>query len=303
MAVLWLCVISGMLATYAILDGLDLGSGVIRLFLARTETDRRAMPATAHPLWDGHEVWLLLAGGALYFAFPAIHASRGFYLAAIALLALLVLRGIGVAFRERVEKPGWRRLLDLAFAASNVLIAASLGIAIGGVMGSGVDWFPLLCGFCGLAVVTLQSACWMALNSTGQLQLRCRRLASYAWWAVVLCYAAIISVILAAQPQMIDSLVTPSRISALSAFAVIALAGLIGTRLCLSVGFDLGAVASGSLVVAGLVGSAAAGQTALPAVSAAWWLPAFLLTAGCIISVQRLLLSRLATKRGSARTA
>ncbi len=103
MEVLWFCMIAAMLAVYAILDGFDLGAGVIHLFLARTESERRTVLAAVGPFWDGNEVWLLLAGGALYCAFPAVYASRGVYFAAIVLVWLLILRGIAMEFRNRVE--------------------------------------------------------------------------------------------------------------------------------------------------------------------------------------------------------
>jgi cytochrome d ubiquinol oxidase subunit II len=307
MEALWFCIVSLMLVIYAILDGFDLGAGVIHLFITRTESDRRSVLAAIGPFWDGYEIWLLLAGGALYCAFPAIYASRGFYLAAIALLWLLIIRGIGMEFRNRVKNPQRRRTIDITFAVASMLLALALGTAVGYLIisvpfsGSAIPgWFPILCGICALAILTMQSASWMALKSSGELQVRCRRLASAVWWAVLLWYAGVTAASLEFQPHVVDNLLTHSWISI---FAVMALAGLIGARLCLSVGFDLGVFVSASCAIAGLMTSVAAGQfpyllNATPfsppgltvygagansygmSISAIWWIPAFVLAGG-----------------------
>jgi len=308
MGALWFGIVTSMIAMYAILDGFDLGAGVIHLFLARTESDRRSVLAAAGQFWDGNEVWLLLAGGALYCAFPAVFASRGFYLAAIALVWLLMLRGIGTELRQRVARASSLRLLDMAFGISSILLTLSLGAAVGYVGTGTLSWFSLLCGACALAVLTLQSAAWMAMKSTGELQQRCRRLASRVWWAVLLCYAGVTAVSLATQPRILENLLTHSWISAL---VVITLAGLIGAHLCLAVGFDLGAFGSACCVVAGLLASAAAGQYPYlisnglsiydagsvhhgMSVSAVWWIPAFVLAVGYNARMHRLFGHKLA---------
>jgi len=305
MPALWFSIVTFMLIMYAILDGFDLGAGVIHLFLARRENERRSVLAAAGPFWDGNEVWLLLAGGAVYCAFPALYLSYGFYPLAIVLLWLLILRGISTEFRARTESALWRRLLDVSFGLSSLLLMVGLGAAVGCVI-RGVpptsesritNWLPVLCGISGLAVLTLQSAAWMALKSGGELQTRCRSLASRMWWVVLFCYAGVTAVSFAVQPHLLDNLQTYSWISV---FAVVTLAGLIGARLSMSVGFDLGTFASVSCLIAGLISSAAAGQFPYLlnqghhsltvynagsdhlqlASSAIWWAPAFLLAIG-----------------------
>ncbi len=165
----------------------------------------------------------------------------------------------------------------------------------------------VLCGVCGLAVLTMQSAAWMALRSTGELQLRCRRLASGVWWIVLLGYGGVAVASLATLPRIPDS-------TLICAFAVMALAGLICTHLCLSVGFDLGALAGATCVIAGLIAGAAAGQfpnlshsvTVYTAgsgqygtsVSAMWWIPAFAVAVGYNMSMHRLLNSQRARQAG-----
>ena len=96
METIWFCIVAVMLAAYVLLDGFDLGAGVIHLFAGRQNEERRAILGSIGPVWDGNEVWLLAAGGVLYFAFPGLYASAfsGFYLALMVVLWLLMLRGL-----------------------------------------------------------------------------------------------------------------------------------------------------------------------------------------------------------------
>ena len=107
-----------MLAVYVVLDGFDLGAGIVHLFVARTDDERRAVLRSIGPVWDGNEVWLLAAGGTLYFAFPALYASSfsGFYLPLMIVLWLLILRGIAIEFRNHIESLVWHPLWDVVFA-------------------------------------------------------------------------------------------------------------------------------------------------------------------------------------------
>lgn len=259
MEALWLCIVVFILTVYAILDGFDLGAGVIHIFLPRAENERRSALAVAG------QFSLLLAGLALYRAFPAVYSSHGFYPLAAVLLGLLILRGISTAFRRRLQSPSRRRVLDVSYDISSLLLVVGFGAAVGCVIrcvpptgGSRIPyWFPALCGIFALACLTLQSAAWIALKSSGEFQTRCRSLASHVWWAVLFCYAGGTATTLAAQPHLLDNLQAYSWISI---FAVIALAGLIGTRLCLSIGFDLGTFASATCLIVGLLASVAAGK-------------------------------------------
>ncbi len=110
---LWFMIVAVMVAAYVVLDGFDLGAGVIYLDAARTPAERQAIMRAIGPVWDGNEVWLLAAGGTLYFAFPLLYASSfsGFYLPLMIVLWLLMLRGIGIELRAHMENPVWRRIL------------------------------------------------------------------------------------------------------------------------------------------------------------------------------------------------
>src|SRR5947207_5235587 len=169
----WFCLVALMLGVYVVLDGFDLGAGVAHLLVAETDEERRAVLRSIGPVWDGNEVWLLAAGGTLYFAFPALYASSfsGFYLPLMIVLWLLILRGIAIEFRNHVESPVWQPIWDVVFAGSSGMLAVFFGAALGNVVrgvpldAAGVfflplwtnfrigkevgilDWYTVMCGF------------------------------------------------------------------------------------------------------------------------------------------------------------
>src|SRR5438874_535004 len=124
METLWFSIVAVMLATYVVLDGFDLGTGIIYLMVGRTPAERKAVLHTIGPVWDGNEVWLLAAGVTLYFAFPLLYASSfsGFYLPLMMVLWLLIFRGIGVELRAHVDSAVWRGFFDGCFAFSSLLL-------------------------------------------------------------------------------------------------------------------------------------------------------------------------------------
>src|SRR5580700_7787317 len=117
MPTLWFCLVAVMLTGYVILDGFDIGAGVIHLWIARNDAERRAVLASIGPVWDGNEVWLIAAGGTLYFAFPALYAAgfSGFYLPLMMVLWLLILRGISIEFRNHLDHTIWAGFWDAGF--------------------------------------------------------------------------------------------------------------------------------------------------------------------------------------------
>src|ERR1700726_4723872 len=121
MGTIWFCLVAIMLTVYVLLDGFDLGAGAIHLLVAKTDEERVQILASIGPVWDGNEVWLVAAGGVLYFAFPALYASSfsGFYLPLMIVLWLLILRGTSIEFRNHVESLLWRPLWDVVFAWSS----------------------------------------------------------------------------------------------------------------------------------------------------------------------------------------
>src|ERR1700731_1389257 len=136
METLWFCLVAVMVAIYVLLDGFDLGAGAIHFLVAKTNEERRQVIATIGPVWDGNEVWLVAAGGTLYFAFPLLYASgfSGFYLPLMMVLWLLILRGIGVELRPHLDSPVWRDLFDGSFGIASLLLTVFYGAALGNII-------------------------------------------------------------------------------------------------------------------------------------------------------------------------
>jgi cytochrome d ubiquinol oxidase subunit II len=207
MAGLWFWIVAAMIATYVVLDGLDLGAGAIYLLAAKTNDERRRVLRAIGPVWDGNEVWLLAAGGTLYFAFPRLYASsfRGFYLPLTIILWLLILRGVGIAFRAHIENRVWQRFFDVIFSISSILLAVCFGAALGNVVRgvpldstgyffeplstnfklgplTGIlDWYTVLIGVVVLVTLTAHGSYYIALKTDGDLGRRARGFALLCW--------------------------------------------------------------------------------------------------------------------------
>src|ERR1043166_8917315 len=136
MLFVWFWLVAVMITAYVVLDGFDLGAGVLHLLIARTDQERRTVIRSIGPVWDGNEVWLIAGGGTLYFAFPLLYASSfsGFYLPLMMVLWLLMLRAIGIELRNHVPSPVWQGLFDVVFSLASVLLAIFFGAALGNVI-------------------------------------------------------------------------------------------------------------------------------------------------------------------------
>src|ERR671936_182081 len=143
MPTLWFILVAFMLTMYVLLDGFDLGAGVIHLAAAKTDAERRTIIRAIGPVWDGNEVWLIAAGGTLFFAFPLLYAScfSGFYLPLNMVLWLLILRGVGIEFRMHLDNQVWRDFFDGLFSIGSLLLAIFFGAALGNVI-RGVPFRP-----------------------------------------------------------------------------------------------------------------------------------------------------------------
>ncbi len=207
MATLWFMIVAVMVAAYVLLDGFDLGAGAVHLCIAKTNDERRTILRAIGPVWDGNEVWLLAAGGALYFAFPLLYASSfsGFYLPLMMVLWLLMLRAIGIEFRTHLEEPIWKGFFDVVFNVSSVLLAIFFGAALGNVIrgvplnadgyffeplwtnwrvgqNNGIlDWYTVLCGVVALVTLTVHGCLYLAMKTEGELNQRARKVASTLW--------------------------------------------------------------------------------------------------------------------------
>ncbi|MGH9567788.1 MAG: cytochrome d ubiquinol oxidase subunit II, partial [Candidatus Angelobacter sp.] len=132
MGFIWFWFVAAMLGAYVILDGFDLGVGILHPLLGRSENDKQLLLRTIGPVWDGNEVWLIAGGGTLYFAFPLLYASAfsGFYLALMIVLWLLIMRGSSIELRSLMHIGVWRAFFDGLFFVSSSLLAIFFGAAL-----------------------------------------------------------------------------------------------------------------------------------------------------------------------------
>ena len=181
LAVLWFFLIFVLIAGYFVLDGFDLGVGVLYRALAKTDAERALVRRSIGPVWDGNEVWLLTAGGALFAAFPAAYATTfsGFYLAVMLVLFGLIVRAVSLEFGA--HDPKWGRVWDACFTVGSFLPALLLGVALGNVIAgvplaangdyAGVPLlgllspFTLVVGSLGFAMCMAAGAAWVALKT------------------------------------------------------------------------------------------------------------------------------------------
>lgn len=231
MATLWFWIVAVMLTAYVVLDGFDLGVGIVYLFVARTEAERGQALRSIGPVWDGNEVWLLAAGGTLFFAFPMLYASAfsGFYLPLMMVLWLLMLRGISVELRGHSADPLWRTFFDGLFSFSSVLLTIFFGAALGNVVrgvpigadgyfflplwtnwrtgpNPGIlDWYTVLGGVLALAALSLHGALYLALKTEGDLERRALTFARRIWLAAVALTAIGIPATVLARPASLNN--------------------------------------------------------------------------------------------------
>ena len=207
METLWFMVVAVMVTAYVVLDGFDLGAGALYLIVARTSQERRVILRSIGPVWDGNEVWLLAAGGMLYFAVPLLYDSSfsGFYLPLMMVLWLLMLRGIGIELRSHIDNPVWHGFFDMVFCVASVLLAIFFGAALGNVI-RGVplaadgyffeplwtnfsvgphpgilDWYTVMAGVIALVTLAVHGALYLVTKTEGDLNQRARRAALTLW--------------------------------------------------------------------------------------------------------------------------
>jgi cytochrome d ubiquinol oxidase subunit II len=228
---IWFWLVAVMIVGYVVLDGFDLGVGVLHLFLVRTEAERRATLRSIGPVWDGNEVWLLAGGGTLYFAFPLLYASAfsGFYLPLMIVLWLLVLRGVSLELRNHIDMGVWRSLLDGVFGLSSALLAIFYGAALANVLrgvplqadgyfflplwtnwlpgaNPGIlDWYTVIGGLVALVALTLHGALWLTIKTSGELAERARRIVNPVWIVLALLTAVSLAATIVVRPSTLNN--------------------------------------------------------------------------------------------------
>src|ERR687897_3008605 len=190
-----------MLTMYVLLDGFDLGAGAIHTFIAKSDEERRLVLKSIGPVWDGNEVWIIAAGGTLFFAFPLLYASgfSGFYLPLIIVLWLLMIRGLSIELRGHIGNPLWASFWDAMFFIGSALLAIFYGAALGNVVrgvplneggyffqplwtdfspfsaNPGIlDWYTVLIGLLALTTLVVHGANFVAVKTEDELNARSR---------------------------------------------------------------------------------------------------------------------------------
>lgn len=205
LAVIWFGLLGILLIGYAILDGFDLGVGILHPFAPANENERRIAINAIGPVWDGNEVWLVTFGGALFAAFPAAYATvfSGFYTAFMLLLAALIARAVSMEFRSKVESRRWRLFWDWAFCGGSTVAALLFGVAVGNAMlgmplnaagdftGTLIDQlgpYPILVGLMTVALFAMHGGLYLYLKTEGEFQQRLRDWMWRSWGLFLVLY-------------------------------------------------------------------------------------------------------------------
>ena len=282
MTTLWFSLVAITIAGYVLLDGFDLGAGIVQLFVAREEDDKTQVLKSIGPVWEGNEVWLVAAGGTLFFAFPALYASAfsGFYLALMIVLWLLILRGIAIEFRHQFDGPLWQRLWSAIFGGASATLAFVFGVALGNVvrgvpldsqgyfflplwtdfrLGAQpgiIDWYTLLVGMASFLALAVHGSLWVVLKTAGDLQERSRSFGTKCWVGLVAITLLISAVSFSIQPNLGRQFRShPWGVI----FPVAAGAGMIGARVLSSRRKDMRAFLASGLYLVGMLTSSAFG--------------------------------------------
>jgi cytochrome d ubiquinol oxidase subunit II len=231
MPALWFWIVAVMLAAYVVLDGFDLGVGILFPFVARTEDERQQAIRAIGPVWDGNEVWLLAAGGTLFFAFPLLYASSfsGFYMPLMIVLWLLILRGLAIELRSHFTDPLWRSFFDGLLFFASTLLAIFFGAALANVVrgvpigpdnyfylplwtnwrtgpSPGIlDWYTVIGGLMALLALSLHGALYLVLKTERDLRLRARTAAGRLWPFVAIATVLAIPATVLARPDSLHN--------------------------------------------------------------------------------------------------
>jgi cytochrome d ubiquinol oxidase subunit II len=224
----WFFIIAGLLGGYVVLDGFDIGVGILHLRVSKSSDEREAVIHSIGPVWDGNEVWLLVVGGALVLAFPALYARSfsGFYLPLMIVLWLLLFRALGIELRHQLHHRLWHQFWDVVFSGSSLLLAIFFGAALGNVV-RGVDmneqgqffaplwtdfsvgphpgvldWYTVLTALTAASALAQHGALWLIMRVQGEVRLRSQSMLVRLWPIVVLLAGLTTAATYVVQPQM-----------------------------------------------------------------------------------------------------
>ena len=281
MVEIWFAIFCAMLAVYAVMDGWNIGCGIVQFLAARTPAERRQVIAAIGPLWTWHEVWLVAAGGVLFVAFPSVLAVAlpGFYLAVFVLLWCMVGRGLSLEFGGHLDDSMWRTFWDVAFAVVNLLIAVLLGAALGNLLRglpigpSGkfsmafftdfttrgevgiLDWYTIAVAVFTVVCLAAHGASYLVWRTEGPLNARSRSLARRLWLGVFVLMPAITVATAVVRPELFTEMMSRP-------LAWLFVAAAIGGSVAVVAGQrrdqELLSFTGGCAFIAGLLGAAAA---------------------------------------------
>ncbi|MDT0174576.1 cytochrome d ubiquinol oxidase subunit II [Enterobacter sp. BRE11] len=205
----WWLLIGILLVGFAVADGFDMGVGMLTRLMGRNDTERRIMINSIAPHWDGNQVWLITAGGALFAAWPMVYAAAfsGFYVAMILVLASLFFRPVGFDYRSKIEDMRWRGMWDWGVFIGSFVPPLVIGVAFGNLL-QGVPFradeflrldytgnffqllnpFGLLAGVISVAMILTQGATYLQMRTAGELHLRSRAVAQVAALVMMVCF-------------------------------------------------------------------------------------------------------------------
>jgi cytochrome d ubiquinol oxidase subunit II len=206
---IWWALLGILLIGFAVMDGFDLGVGMLLPVVAKSDSERRILLNTVGPVWEGNQVWLILGGGAIFAAWPSLYAAAfsGFYLAMFLVLCALILRPVGFKFRSKIESPRWRNTWDTALFIAGFVPALIFGVAFGnlfvgapfrfddtlrmiyeGTLLGLLNPFALLCGLVSVAMLMMHGATWLAVKTEQPIADRAVTAARYAALALVVLF-------------------------------------------------------------------------------------------------------------------
>lgn len=294
MGTLWFWIVAAMLTVYVVLDGFDLGVGIVYPLVARTEQDRRKAMHAIGPVWDGNEVWLIAGGGTLFFAFPLLYASSfsGFYLPLTIVLWLLIVRGLSIEMRAHTHDSVYKTLFDATFFLSSAVLAVFFGAALANVIrgvplgaddyfflplwtnwrtgpNPGIlDWYTVLGGVLALLALALHGLLYLSLKTAGDLNARATLWAKRLLPAVAVVTLASVPATIVARPDSLTHYLEHGLAWAAPTFVVVA---LIVMAVSLARRWELRAFLGSCLYLAAMLVGAAAGlyPVLLPSVGTA----------------------------------
>jgi cytochrome bd ubiquinol oxidase subunit II len=258
--ILWFIIVTILFIGFFFLEGFDYGVGILLPFLGKKDRERRAIINAIGPVWDGNEVWMITAGGALFASFPQVYATlfSGFYLALVLMLVALILRGVAFEYRSKNEQASWRNFWDWAIFFGSLVPALLWGVTVGNLMrGIPIDMhmyysggllpllnpFSLMCGLVFVSLFTMHGANFLSLKIDGEVGERAKATAFVSWIV-----ATVLTVAFIVWTYFATDILTKPGINGLVP-AILAALALLATGWLVRTGKSGWAFVSGSLTI------------------------------------------------------